>query len=194
VNAVLQCIEAGGILELPELSAEAVQIAKHALIDKADQAVQLQQGVLQRRGGQQDLVRQRQGIAQDAGRFVFRLIDVAQAVRFVDDYQVPRHGLNVLGFAGRELVGADEHGSAIACEVERICRTILDGLPVGLGFKEAGRDTELVCQFLMPLLAQIGRGDDQNAALALGPLLGDQQACLDGFAETDLIGEDGALG
>jgi hypothetical protein len=84
--------------------------------------------------------------------------------------------------------------SAIACEVERVGGTVLDGLAVGLGFKQAGGDTELVRQFLMPLLAQVGRRDDQNAALALGPFLGDQQAGFDGFAETDFIGKDGALG
>jgi hypothetical protein len=77
-------------------------------------------------------------VSQDAGRFVLRLIDVTQAVRFVDDYQVPRHGLNILGFAGGELVGADEHGSAIASHIERINGAILDGLTVGFGLKEAG--------------------------------------------------------
>jgi hypothetical protein len=176
------------------LGAEAVQIAEYALVDKADQSVQFQQGILERRCRQQDLVRQRQCIAQDAGGLVLRLIDVAQAMGFVDDHQVPRHGLHVLGFACRELIGADEYGGAVACEVERVCRTVLDGLAVGPGFKQAGGDTELVCQFLMPLLAQVGRGDDQNAALALGPFLRDQQACFDGFAETDFVGKDGAPG
>ena len=87
-----------------------------------------------------------------------------------------------------------EYGSAVACEVKRIGGTVLDGLPVGLGFKQASGDTEFVRQFLMPLLAQVGRGNDQNAAFALGPFLRDQQARLDGFAEADFVGKNGALG
>ena len=102
--------------------------------------------------------------------------------------------LHVLGFACGELVGADEYGSTIACEVERVGGTVLDGLPVGFRFKQAGGDTELVRQFLMPLLAQVGRSDDQNAAFAVSPFLRDQQAGFDGFAETDFVSKDGALG
>jgi len=44
------------------------------------------------------------------------------------------------------------------------------------------------------LLAQVGRSDDQNAAFALTPFLRDQQAGFDGFAETDFVSKDGALG
>ncbi len=46
----------------------------------------------------------------------------------------------------------------------------------------------------MPLLAQVGRGDDQNSALALSPFLRDQQTGFDGLSETDFIGQDGAFG
>jgi len=44
----------------------------------------------------------------------------------------------------------------------------------------------------MPLLAQVGGHDDQDAATALGPALRDDEAGLDGFSEPDLVREDDA--
>ena len=44
----------------------------------------------------------------------------------------------------------------------------------------------------MPLLAQVGRYDDQDTAAPLGPALGDHQTRLDGFAESNFIGQDDA--
>ena len=52
---------------------------------------------------------------------------------------------------------------------------------------------ERVLQLLMPLLAQVGRHDDEDAALALGPALGDDQTRFDGFAQTHFIGQDYAF-
>lgn len=102
--------------------------------------------------------------------------------------------MNVLGFAGSELVRADKHGCAVACHIERVRRALLDGLAVGLGLKKAGGNAEFVCQFLMPLLAQVGRGDDENPTLALCPALGDQQPGFNRFAQADFISKDGTLG
>ena len=46
----------------------------------------------------------------------------------------------------------------------------------------------------MPLFAQIGRHDDEDATLALGPALGDQQASFNGLAQANLVGQDHAFG
>ena len=51
---------------------------------------------------------------------------------------------------------------------------------------------ELVLQFLMPLLAQVGRDDDEYPAPSLGPALRDHQARLDGLAEAHFVGKDDA--
>ena len=45
----------------------------------------------------------------------------------------------------------------------------------------------------MPLLAKIRRRDDEDAPFALCPFLGNDEACLDGLAEADLVGEQGTL-
>lgn len=50
---------------------------------------------------------------------------------------------------------------------------------------------ELVRQLLRPLFAQVRRNDDQQPAFALGPLLGQEESCLDGLAQTNLVGKDG---
>jgi hypothetical protein len=71
---------------------------------------------------------------------------------------------------------------------------LLDGGVVGLGFEDAAGQEELLGQLLIPLLAQVRRRDDQDAPLALRPLLGEHQTRLDGLAETDLVGQQRALG
>lgn len=45
----------------------------------------------------------------------------------------------------------------------------------------------------MPLLAKVRRGDDEDTALSLGPALRHENTRLDGFAETDFIGEERAV-
>jgi len=44
------------------------------------------------------------------------------------------------------------------------------------------------------LLAEIGWGYNQNAVLALGPLLRNDQPCLNGFSETDFVRQQVAAG
>jgi hypothetical protein len=67
-------------------------------------------------------------------------------------------------------------------------------LVVALGFQNQRLQAELVLQLLVPLLAQVGRDDDEDAPLALCPALGNHQARLDGLAQTHLVGQDHALG
>ena len=64
--------------------------------------------ILQRRRREQQLVLAGQRQLERVGDDVRRLVDVAQPVRFVDDHQVPRHGLNIACLALGELVGADD--------------------------------------------------------------------------------------
>ena len=64
---------------------------------------------------------------------------------------------------------------------------LLDGRVVGLRFEDSAGEEELLGQFLMPLLAQVGRGDDQDAPLALRPFLREHKTGLDRLAETDLV-------
>ena len=46
----------------------------------------------------------------------------------------------------------------------------------------------------MPLFAQIGRHDDEDAPFSFSPALGDNKACLNGFAQAHFVGQDDAPG
>ncbi len=70
---------------------------------------------------------------------------------------------------------------------------LLDRGVVGLGLQQAAGQKELLGQLLIPLLAQVGRRDDQDAPLALRPLLREHQARLDGFAQAHFVGQQRAL-
>ena len=181
----------GGVVECAELVAEAGQVTKHAFVHQADQAIQLQQRVLQRRGSEQHFwgVGQCffQGLADDVAGFV----DVAQAVGFVHDHQVPGHTTQVVGLGFGELVGANQYTAGL---IEWIAQATLAKLPVAFGLQNVRLQTELVLQLLVPLLAQVGRGDDEDAPLALCPALGYHQTSLDGFAQAHFVGQDDPFG
>src|SRR6266498_4442754 len=71
---------------------------------------------------------------------------------------------------------------------------LLDRGIIGLGFENTARQEELFLQFLVPLLTEIGRGDDQETVFALRPSLGEDKPRLDCLAQTHFIRENGAFG
>jgi len=188
----LQRLEGAFLAEVGELLAEAFQIAEGVIVDERDEPVEFEQGILERRRGQQHLgtplQRLFQGVGDDAGGFV----DVPQAVGLVDDHQVPRDRDDIVRFVAGEVVGADDEAGLVGLEGIGVAR--LDGLVVGAGFEDGGGQEELLGEFLMPLLAQVRRGDDEDAAPPLGPALREEDASLDGFPKSDLVGEQGAVG
>lgn len=136
----------------------------------------------------------RHGLLERLGDDVAGLVDVAQAMRFVENDQVPRDFLDVVGLGLGELVGADDRAGG---EHERVPLRLLAAVSflqrvVALGFEDQPLQTELVLQFLMPLLAQVGGDDDENPAPPFGPALRNDQARLDGLAEAHLVGKDDA--
>jgi hypothetical protein len=109
---------------------------------------------------------------------------------FIDDHKVPTPRADVCGFTTGKLVGANDNVLGVKwAEVSLFDRGI-----VGLGFENAARQEELLLQLLVPLLAKMCRGDDQHTALALGPFLGHDQACLDGFSQAHFVRQNGAFG
>ena len=179
-----------GLVEVAELVAKARQIAEHPLVDQADQPVQLQQRVLQRRGREQHLLHRAQRLLQRAADDVVRSPGVAQPVGFVQHRQIPAHPLEFIGLALGELVGADDRAGSL----EEGLRVALGALRlVAVAVENQGLDAELLQQLLMPLLAQVGRHDDQDVPAPLGPALRDHQAGLDRLAQPHLVGQDHAL-
>ena len=64
---------------------------------------------------------------------------------------------------------------------------------VAFGFQNQRLEAELVLQLLVPLLAQVGWRDDEDAPFALCPALGNHQARLNGLAQAHLVRQDHAL-
>ena len=140
--------------------------------------------VVRRRREQHD-VRDARGQRRDG------LVPVAvarEAVRFVDDDDVPR-------------AGGDRRQDVRALDVvhrhdrDRPGRPRVDAVgqradPPGDGSKidDLGREVEAFRQLVGPLFAQSGRRDDQHAVgRAARPQLSDRQARLDRLAQADLV-------
>src|SRR5690606_30088392 len=113
------------------------------------------------------------------GNDVAGLVDVAQAMRFVENDQVPVNALEIVSLGLGELVGTDDRTGG---EEEWILSILLADRVVAFGFENQSLQAELVLQLLVPLLAQVGRNDDENLAASLGPALRDDQPCFNGPA------------
>src|SRR5690606_21942881 len=114
-------------------------------------------------------------------------VNIAQAVRFVKHNQIPSDGLDVGSFGLGELIRADDRAIGIV-KGQRF--SVLTQGVVALGFEDQALQVELVLQFLVPLLTQVGRNNDQNTAAAFGPAHRYNKTSLNGLAEADFVGEN----
>ena len=97
-------------------------------------------------GGQQHLrVDVHQRLLQCLGDDVAGLVDIAQAVGFVQNHQIPFDGLDVIGLGLGELVRADD---GACCALERVAAVLLAKGVVALGLQQNTLQVELVLQFL----------------------------------------------
>jgi hypothetical protein len=190
-DAAAKLLEGLLVIDARELTAKAVQVTEDPPVDDADQPVQLQQGVLQRRSGQKDLGMDiGEPVPQRVGDNVAGLVDISQTVRLVVDDEVPANPTHIVDLRLCELVGAD-NGSVV---LEGVVDALLSPLIAALGFENDGFEGKLVLQLLIPLLAQVGRDDDQNSAAAFGPKLREHEASFDGLSQADLVGQDNTTG
>ena len=186
----LQVVEVIVVAQPGEAGAVGLQVAEGEIVDDADQAVEFQERVLQRRGGQEHLAERGHALLDGVGNLVRGLVHVAEPVGFVDDHQIPACLADVRLHLPGEMVRTDNDGVLL----ERIEVAGPDGVVEGPGFQDGRWQEELVGQFLAPLLPQVGRHDDQDATLAFRPALVDQEPGLDGFPQPDFVGQDGAAG
>ena len=164
----LQLVEKGVTREAGILRAEALRVAKGIVVDQTDQAIELHERILKRRGCQQNLRRVRKGSLQGAAGFVVGAIDTPEAMRLVDNGKVPFRDHELVALAGRELGGTDDDRRLL----ERLAHAVFPQAIIGCAFEDRRRKEEFFGHLLRPLLAQVGRADDENAALPLGPFLG----------------------
>ncbi len=161
------------------------------IVDHADQPVQLQERVLERRGGQEELAALLQGALDGVGDHLGRLVDVAQPVGLVDHHQIPGRGRDIACLAPGELIGADDDG-VLALKWPVV--SLADRLVVRLRFQNLAGEEKLLAQLLMPLLAQIGGRDDEEPPPPLGPVLREHQPSLDGLPQTHFVSEQRTFG
>lgn len=128
------------------------------------------------RGEQHFALHVRHGVFEGAGDDVAVFVHVAQAVRFVKYDKFPGDAFDIGRFGFGELVGTDDG----ALLVKRVFAGFAQGGVVFV-FEDGAIQAEFFLYFLMPLLAQVGRGDDKNAAFALCPVLQDDEAGFDGL-------------
>ena len=87
---------------------------------------------------------------------------------FINNHEVPGCVGNVGSFVTRELIRANND---LILNLKRTKPALLDSGIVKARFENRAGQEKLLAQFLMPLLAQIRWGDDQNPSLALRPPL-----------------------
>ena len=108
-------------------------------------------------------------------------------MRLVDHHQIPGKSPDLLSLALGELIGTDDDFRRL----KRPKLSLLHGGVVGLSLKDAAGKKEFFGKLLKPLLAKVGRGDDQDAPPAFGPFLRKDETGFDGFAQPNLVCQQG---
>ena len=187
----LERIENLLLAEIGELIAETAEIAEGVIVDDADEAEEFEQGVLQRSGGEQELVAFLQGSLEHVGDDVRGLVNIPQPVGFVDHHEIPRSPMDIGGLVAGKLVGANDHRILLRLEGTETAHP--DRGVVGLRLQNGAGQEEFLVHLLMPLFPEIRGRDDENPALPLRPFLGNDQPGFDGFSQADLVCEDRPL-
>ena len=130
------------------------------------------------------------GLLDGIGNLVCVFVDVSQAVRLIDNHQIPLNLLDVSLFASGKVIRADDDFLLL----KGIQTALFDLLIEKLCFQNPRWKKELIQQLLVPLLAKIGRQDDQNSSFSLRPFLGYDYSRFDGFAQSHLICQDSPFG
>ena len=170
------------------LGSKRIDIAEDVLIDQGRETVELEERVLERGRGQQKLAAVSCGKANSLADLVARTVGVPQLVGLIDDDEIPSDAANVVAKAVGEGVGTDEN----RIWPQGIAAGLL-GLAVGLRVEHSCRQIELLGKFKGPLLPNGGRGDHEEPPASLRPVLAEDDARLDGFAEAYFVGENHAL-
>src|ERR1035438_9771595 len=113
-------------------------------------------------------------------------------MRLIYHDKIPVHLLDVDFFGPGEVVRANDDRVLLVKGVE--VALLLYLVVESPGFEDRRRKEEFVRQLLVPLFAEVGRHDDEQVALALGPPLREEDAGFDGFAQADFVGENRAFG
>ena len=163
------------IFQLPDISiavyivfAEGFQVAKHALIDKTHQTIQLIQPILKWSSRKQYLFVIFNGILNFRSYAFGVFMHIAQVVRFIEHHQIPRGELNQFSLFGSKLIRTYFDGFTI---VERILIVRFITRIERFSFEDFGFQIKLIRQLVDPLFTKRGWTNNQNSPFVFGPLL-----------------------
>jgi len=132
-----------------------------------------------------------QSIAERPRNLVVLLVDVAEAMCLIEDYEIPGNRFDQCRAGCCKLVA---HNEDCLVSQEWILRACLARGGKGLAVKDKGGKEEFVRELGAPLLADRSWKDEENAAVARGPELGEDDAAFDSFAEAGLVRKERATG
>jgi hypothetical protein len=164
--------EAGHLRVHRVAALEGVLRAEDLLVEEGHQSEELQQLVLQRRGGEEQLRPLAKRVPEGPGDLAPRPVRVPQPMGLVDDHQVPGKLPDLLGAARGEGVAGDDRHRLLEGVVPRAPAAAVDDRRLQL---------ELVPELRLPLRAQGGGGEHEDPSLSLGHQLGEDDAGLDVF-------------
>ena len=170
---------------------EGLAVPEGVFVDEGNEAVEFEEGVLERSGGEEELAGAVKSGAQGVGGLVVRFVNVAQAMGFIDDDEIPGTFDQVFLLVGGKLEGADDDFGL--GRLEGVTETGLEGLVELARLEDFGRKVEFLGKFDAPLLAQGGGHHEQDPLLPLGPELREEDAGLDCFPQANLVGQDGPV-
>jgi len=194
----------GALAEMAEAMPQVIEIAPgtHVLrgkgrpitedifVDEGREPVDFQQRILQRRGREENFFPFLKRVTDALTRLVAGPVAVAKFMRLVDDSEIERNTADFVLVAIGESVGANEN----FLRVERAWITVFFQFPISGSVENPTREMEFFLQFQGPLLADRSRADDKDASLLFRPQLAENQSGLDGFPQTDFVGENDAFG
>ena len=152
-------------------------------VNDADEAVELVEVVLERRGSKEDFFVRKKSTSDCGGNLVLLLEHVPELVRLVKYDEIPRCLADLLSMLGGKMVGADDD---IVLDEGILISSFL--LFVGLADQDGGGEEELLPQLEAPLVTEGCWNDDEYPPLVFGPALGQDDTRLDGLPEAHFVG------
>jgi hypothetical protein len=169
--------------------AKGLLVAEELFIDQRGQAVQFEQRVLNRCGCEQKFRTIRHGPLDALRHFVACAKDIAEFMRLIDDHEVPWYGAQFGAVLGGKMDRDDQERAGINGIMLALPAQRLDGFG---GHDQTGQ-VEFVGQLLIPLFAQGRRANNQQTPSAFCPVLAKDETGFDGFAQPNLVGQQGAF-
>ena len=172
-----------------ELGAEGREITEEAIVYQSGETVKLDQGVLERRGSEEDFSPAFRGAPYGLAKPIALPIAVPELVGLIHYDQIPWDGFYLRREPGCVVVGANDD----LILLKWVGMPGFLEFPIGVGIQNRGWEIKFFLKFQRPLLSQGGRCDDEKLAMVLSPVLAKNESGFDGLSEPDLIRQENTI-